>query len=295
MPRTSWNELKNFRVFKPSSEAEQSRIAAVLDTVDEATAKTEAVIAKLRQVRAGLLHDLLTRGLDEHGQPRDPIAHPEQFKDSPLGRIPREWEVMPIQQAALDTPGATVIGPFGSNLLADDYRSKGVPVVFVRDIKADTFQWNSGVYIEPQKARELSAHSVEPGDQRATKMGLPPCIACPYPEWMPPGIVTADIIRLRPDLRKTTARWLSILVNSDAVARQVRAITGGVTRPKVTLPDFRTLTIALPSLQEQQGIVSILDFHDTRIRAEETHRNKLEAIKRGLMHDLLTGRVRVPA
>ena len=64
---------------------EQSRIAAVLDTVDEAIAKTEAVIAKLRQVRAGLLHDLLTRGLDKNGQLRDPIAHPEQFQDSPIG------------------------------------------------------------------------------------------------------------------------------------------------------------------------------------------------------------------
>ena len=67
----------------PSDITEQSRIAAVLDTVDEAIAKTEAVIAKIKQVRAGLLHDLLTRGLDEHGQLRDPIAHPEQFKDSP--------------------------------------------------------------------------------------------------------------------------------------------------------------------------------------------------------------------
>ena len=64
----------------------------MLDTVDEAIAKTEAVIAKLRQVRAGLLHDLLTRGLDENGQLRDPIAHPEQFQDSPLGGIP-EWHV----------------------------------------------------------------------------------------------------------------------------------------------------------------------------------------------------------
>jgi type I restriction enzyme S subunit len=70
---------------------EQRRIAFVLDTMDEAIAKTEAVIAKLKQVRAGLLHDLLTRGLDENDQLRDPIAHPEQFQDSPLGCIPRDW------------------------------------------------------------------------------------------------------------------------------------------------------------------------------------------------------------
>lgn len=76
---------------------DQKSVAAVLDTVDEAIAKTEAVIAKLRQVRAGLLHDLLTRGLDQHGQLRDPIAHPEQFQPSPSAKSPaigksRSWQ-----------------------------------------------------------------------------------------------------------------------------------------------------------------------------------------------------------
>ena len=60
--------------------------------VDAQISQTETVIAKLKQVRAGMLHDLLSYGLDEHGQLRDPIAHPEQFQDSPLGLIPREWE-----------------------------------------------------------------------------------------------------------------------------------------------------------------------------------------------------------
>ncbi len=73
---------------------EQRRIAEILDAADDAIRQTERVIAKLRQVKAGLLHDLLTRGLDAQGRLRDPIAHPEQFKDSPLGRIPREWEHM---------------------------------------------------------------------------------------------------------------------------------------------------------------------------------------------------------
>ncbi len=74
-----------FRPFRLPSQAPHRGL--VLDTVDEAIARSEAVIAKLKQTRVGLLHDLLTRGLDEHGQLRDPVAHPEQFKDSPLGRI----------------------------------------------------------------------------------------------------------------------------------------------------------------------------------------------------------------
>lgn len=99
MPRTSWDKLKMFRVFVPSHIEEQQRIAEILDTVDGAIARTEALIAKLKQMKAGLLHDLLTRGLDENGQLRDAIAHPEQFKDSPLGRIPKDWELAKIGEA----------------------------------------------------------------------------------------------------------------------------------------------------------------------------------------------------
>src|ERR1035438_6131728 len=68
-----------------------------LVAVNEAIAKTEAVIAKLRQVCAGLLHELLTRGLNHNRQLRDPIAHPEQFQDSPLGQIPKEWTAAPLR------------------------------------------------------------------------------------------------------------------------------------------------------------------------------------------------------
>ena len=70
---------------------EQRRIAEILDTIDEAIQKTEVLISKLKAMKQGLLHDLLTRGLDKNGKLRDPKTHPEQFKDSPLGRIPKEW------------------------------------------------------------------------------------------------------------------------------------------------------------------------------------------------------------
>ncbi len=83
----SKGDLQNLHVLLPPLPSEQRRIAEILDAADEAIRQTERVIAKLRQVKAGLLHDLLTRGLNEHGRLRDPQAHPEQFKNSPLGRI----------------------------------------------------------------------------------------------------------------------------------------------------------------------------------------------------------------
>mgnify|MGYP001606608389 CR=1 FL=1 len=72
----------------------------MLDSVDETVARTEAVIAKLKQVRAGLLHDLLTCGLDENGQLRDPIAHPDHFQSSSIGRIPQGWRIRRLLEIA---------------------------------------------------------------------------------------------------------------------------------------------------------------------------------------------------
>ena len=59
--------------------------------MDRAIEQTEALIAKQQRIKTGLMQDLLTRGIDEHGNLRSEQTH--EFKDSPLGRIPVEWEV----------------------------------------------------------------------------------------------------------------------------------------------------------------------------------------------------------
>jgi type I restriction enzyme S subunit len=99
MPRTSWAALRPLEVFCPPL-AEQHRIAEILDTLDEAIRKTEQVIAKLQQMKQGLLHDLLTRGIDDNGELRDPERHPQQFKHSTLGPIPSSWAVHPLSSVA---------------------------------------------------------------------------------------------------------------------------------------------------------------------------------------------------
>ncbi|MEH2417620.1 hypothetical protein [Nostoc sp.] len=272
---------------------DQDGITEILDAIDKAIALTDTHITKLKKAKAGLLHDLLTRGIDDHGELRDYTRNPELFKRSVLGIIPKDWDIVTTEQAAAKVPGSTTIGPFGSNLLMSDYRSKGVPVVFVRDIKPNAFQWNSNIYIEQNKAKELASHTLEPSDLIATKMGEPPCVACVYPNWMPSGVITADIIRLRPDLTIATSQWLSTFINSESVARQVRGITGGVTRAKVTLRDFRRLLLALPNPIEQQCINKAIKDSEDLIRAKELTNEKLKLLKQGLMSDLLTGRVRV--
>ena len=75
--------------------SEQRRIAEILDTADEAVQKTEALIAKLKQVKAGLLHDLLTRGIDENGELRDPASF--------IGGVPRQWKTVQLRDVVPHT------------------------------------------------------------------------------------------------------------------------------------------------------------------------------------------------
>ncbi len=269
---------------------EQQRVAQILDTLDTAIHETEAIIAKLKAVKQGLLHDLLTRGIDANGELRPPQAEaPHLYKDSPLGWIPKEWDFDVISN--LTTSSA--IGPFGSDLVASDYRKAGVPVVFVRDVKPDCLSWKSNIYVSAGKAQALAAHKVVPGDVVATKMGLPPCVAAVYPDSMPNGVVTADIVRLRPDLNRILPGWMSAFINAPAVSKQVEQITAGVTRLKVTLRDVRNLHLAVPEPREQRLLLEHVDAIEARLRAEEQCLHKLLAQQSGLMDDLLTGRVRV--
>lgn len=268
----------------------QPVIAVVLDTLDTAIQKTKAIIAKLKAVKQGLLHDLLTRGIDTNGELRPPQTEaPHLYKESPLGWIPKEWDVDVI----VELTASSVIGPFGSDLVASDYRTAGIPVIFVRDVKPNNLTWKSDVHVSERKALALAAHEVVAGDVVATKMGLPPCIAAVYPATMPNGIVTADIVRLRPNLTRMLPGWMAVFINSPAAAKQVEQITAGVTRPKVTLRDVRNLRLAVPSLNEQQLVLVRVEAIDSRIRLEEAALLKRLEGKSALMDDLLTGRVRV--
>jgi type I restriction enzyme S subunit len=86
-----FNQLKNFIVPLPPL-PEQRKIAQILETVDNAIEKTEKIIEKYKRIKQGLMQDLLTKGIDEKGNIRSEKTH--KFKDSPLGRIPEEWEVV---------------------------------------------------------------------------------------------------------------------------------------------------------------------------------------------------------
>ena len=105
---------------------EQRVIAQISERLDTAIHETEAIIAKLKAVKQGLLHDLLTRGIDANGELRPPQGEaPHLYKESTLGWIPKEWEPLPLEQVT-DTPICYgIVQVFG-------FVPNGVPVLAIR-------------------------------------------------------------------------------------------------------------------------------------------------------------------
>lgn len=274
----STRDLLSTTVYVPAPN-EQRRIAEILDTLDEAIRRTEEVIEKLRRMKQGLLHDLLTRGLDANGELRDPDRHPEQFKDSPLGRIPREWEVVPLTNLAHLPSGqlSPRIEPYRSwTLVAPDHIESG-----------------TGRLLNRTTAGEQGAisgkYGFESGDIIYSKIRpyLRKAILATFQ-----GLCSADMYPLRPRA-EVNPRFLLAVMLGEQFSRFAEGVSMRSGFPKINRKELAEYRTAFPPLAEQREIGRILEEFDDRESSEEKELSKLRTLKQGLMDDLLTGRVRV--
>jgi len=289
--RINLSKLKTLELRVPPL-LEQRRIAEILDAADDAIRQTERVIAKLRQVKAGLLHDLLTRGLDTQGRLRDPVAHPKQFKDSPLGRIPREWGITTLGDVITKGGGLIQTGPFGSQLHAYEYTREGVPVIMPQDMKDSHVSLEQIARIPERRAESLERHRVQINDVVFARRGdLSRCVAIGKRElgW----VCGTGCLLIRPPEKVINGDWLAAIYQYDASQRQIAAKAVGSTMVNLNTTLLESLLIAMPSYEEQYCIIETYNAANARIRAEEATLAKLRQVKRGLSDDLLTGRVRV--
>ncbi len=272
---------------------EQRQIAAVLDTIDDAIRKTEQIIAKLKLVKQGLLRDLLTRGIDDNGELRDPERNPEQFKDSPLGRIPREWSAEPIASllAAVDPPMRS--GPFGSALLKSELVPAGIPLLGIDNVHAERFEATYARFVTPKKAKELARYAVRPADVMITIMGtVGRC--CVVPHDIGSALSTKHVWTLTFDAARYAPDLACVQINQAPwVLRHFARDEQGGIMSAIRSETLRTTLLPVPPPSEMQVITDVLLELNSRIAAEADLVEKRKLQKAGLMEDLLTGRVRV--
>jgi type I restriction enzyme S subunit len=271
----------------PTSKLEQVKIAEVLSTVDQAIEQTEALIDKQRRIKTGLMQDLLTRGINEHGDLRSEATH--KFKDSPLGRIPAEWRIKPVAET-----GSVDLG----RQLSPKYMKGKTPTPYLRVANVFDGWINYGDILAMDFTDvEKAKYMLRPGDvllnegQSRELVGRSAIYRGPTNTYC----FQNTLVRYRPhaDMRPEFAhaifkRWLDTGIFAD-VARQTTSVAHlGADR-------FAKMLMPAPEEQEQDRIISVLAPADHTIARYEESSRKLRLIKTGLMQDLLTGDRRVTA
>ena len=270
--------------------AEQAKIAEVLSTVDRAIEGTEALIAKQQRIKTGLMQDLLTRGIDEHGDLRSEQTH--EFKDSPLGRIPMEWEVITLGAMLKRARGYLQTGPFGSQLHAHEYVHEGTPVIMPQDILNGQISTSVIARIPERRANELHRHRLLPNDivfSRRGDLSRAAGIGEREAGWI--CGTGCFLLRVSPDAIDST--WLANVYRHHHVQRQVETNAVGSTMPSLNNAVMENLIIAFPKADEQQEIMRRCDAAADGIASTFDQLAKMRALKRALMQDLLTGNRRV--
>jgi type I restriction enzyme S subunit len=266
---------------------EQSKIAEILSTVDRGIEQTEALIAKQQRIKSGLMQDLLTRGIDEHGNLRSESTH--EFKDSPLGRIPVEWTVEEISAKALVKGGKRL--PAGHAYAESD---TGYRYLQTTDFISKRLNYYSLHHLFKDTFRALERYEITDGDIFVSIAGVNLGVAGVLrPDFRDRVILTENAAKVHL-LTDDYPEYISAQINSHTVQAQIiedKGIGAGV--PKLALFRIRQFLVPWPSREEQLQIVHRLQSLNGCLQNFNVGLWKLLLLRTALLQDLLTGEKRV--
>lgn len=238
---------------------EQNAMVRIANTLDTTIRQTEAIIAKLKQVKQGLLHDLLTRGIDANGELRPPQSEaPHLYKASPLGWIPVEWSAIKLKELASLQRG--------------------------HDIVASAFV--PGPYPVISSSGTIGHHNIATAVGPNIVVGRKGSIGSVH--YVETDFWAHDTSLFVTNFFGNNVKFVGHLFAYLDLARY--GTKSG--SPSLNRNDLHPLDVARPVLEEQQRIVDALAAHALLLVRHEQELLKLSTLKSGLMDDLLTGRVR---
>jgi type I restriction enzyme S subunit len=255
--------------------SEQQKIAEILSTVDEAIQKTDEVIATSERLKKGLMQELLTKG----------IGHKE-FKDTEIGRIPKDWESAKITNIFDLYKGTT------PSTKIKEYWDGNIPFVTPTDITK--INDANGIYLETtekyitEKGLKLNGLKLVPkGSILFTSRATIGYLAINKTE----VAINQGIISLIPKRANVDVTFFCYLFQK--LKNLFENLAGGSTYKEISMSTFSNVNIAIPPFSEQQKIAEILFAVDRKLEIERNEKAKLERIRQGLIDLLLTGKIRI--
>lgn len=278
----------------PHDTDSQTAIARVLRAIDTQLEATEALIAKQERLRAGLMQDLFTRGIDEHGKLRPPLeGAPHLYDQTELGWLPKGWQVSGLKAKGPPNGGHLKTGPFGSSLKIEHWVSQGWPVITIGSLGEGILEYGELLYVSNETATRLEAYQLSPGDvvfSRVADVGRSVVIEPENSGW----IMSSNLMRIRLDATKARPHYLHLQLAFNAVVRtQVRRSVNSGGRDVANAAVLNSLKFPWPSPSEQDQIIDVAGKLNAQRGFLKQELLKLHRQKSGLMQGLLGGKVSI--
>jgi type I restriction enzyme S subunit len=274
-------------VFMPEK---QEKIATILTGIDAAIERTEALIAKYQQIKAGLMHDLFTHGVLPNGQLR-PF---ELSTETQFGKIPLGWRLGSILELTDPQRQPILTGPFGADLSTVDFVAEGIPVLRIGNVQQGELDLSDLLYVTPRKAALLSRYRIKSGDLLFARQGATTGRNALATKLVDGFLINYHIIRIALDHERCAPLFVEAAFANEVVKRQIERDKGRGTREGINTAQITSLAFPISPLNEQRQISQILEKISLQIETTQAELNSYRMRKCGLMHDLLTGKVTIP-
>jgi len=273
VPSLSAPNIHNIRMALPPL-PEQQKIAAILTCVDNKIEVIDEQIAKAETLKKGLMQKLLSEG----------IGHTE-FKESEIGRIPKEWEVVRLGDCIVGK------GRYGINAPAVD-QDESLPI-YLRITDID----ENGRFISSNKKcvshKDSSDYKLSEGDIVFARTGNTTGKTYLYNPDDGELVYAGFLIKFTPNKSKLDSYYLKLITGTARYWNWVKVMSTRTGQPGINSEEYAKFLLPLPPLPEQKQIAKILSTADDKLETLREKRERYEQLKKGLMQKLLTGEVRV--
>jgi type I restriction enzyme S subunit len=284
-------DLKEVTILLPPL-PEQQKIAAILSSVDEVIEKTQAQINKLKDLKTGMMQELLSPREGQaaninitQGESKNSLYHTE-FKDSPLGRIPVGWDAVPLSQLVKsERPITYGIVQTGPNI------ESGIPCVRVVDLMTDAMSLQKMIRTSSTINESYRRTILQSNDIMFALRG-----SIGHVRMTSPQLVGANLTRgvaLISANDSICSKFLLWAIRSPSVRSMIMDGVNGSALQEIPLGNLRNVYIPLPPNEEQIKISKTIDSVEENLTKRRSKLKNYQSLKKALMQDLLTGKVRV--
>ncbi len=172
------------------------------------------------------------------------------------------------------------------------YTETGVPFLRINDIQDPEINWGTTKYISPEEHAELIKRChPEKGDILLSKNGT--IGITKIVNWDREFSIFVSLCLIKPDHNQVLSDYMGIVLGSDYLINQATKRSKQGTVTNLHLEEIRDFDVPLPDISEQEKIVATVSAVNAKLFSERRTKEKLTALKNGLMHDIFNRKVEV--